>query len=90
MHLEDPEKEWWAETEMGLLWTYWFDGNVTASDGSVGTGRMSAVDGPLEMRERPRRKRGGGGQVGENGDGSLRSDPSTNSGPRVLSHDNRQ
>ncbi len=42
MQLEDPEKEWWADTEMGLLRTYWFDGNVTASDGSVGTDSMGA------------------------------------------------
>ncbi len=27
---------------MDLLWAYWFDGNVTASDGSVGTGSMGA------------------------------------------------
>ena len=37
-----PEEEWWAGTEMGLLWDYWFDGHVTASDGSVGTGSMGA------------------------------------------------
>ncbi len=27
---------------MGLLRAYWFAGHVTASDGSVGTGRMGA------------------------------------------------
>jgi hypothetical protein len=42
VHLEGPEKEWWAGTEMGLLRAYWFDGNVTASDGSVGTVSMGA------------------------------------------------
>jgi len=42
VQLEGPEKEWWAGTEMGLLRAYWFDGNVTASDGSVGTDRMGA------------------------------------------------
>ncbi len=40
VQLEGPEKEWWACTEMGLLWAYWFDGHVTSSDGSVGTGSM--------------------------------------------------
>jgi hypothetical protein len=38
VQLEGPEEVWWTGTEMGLLRTYWFDGNVTASDGSVGTG----------------------------------------------------
>lgn len=42
VQLEGREKEWWAGTEMGLLRTYWFDGNVAASDGSVGTGNMGA------------------------------------------------
>jgi hypothetical protein len=41
--LEDPEKEWWAVTEMGLFRTYMFDWNVTTSDGSVGTDNMGAA-----------------------------------------------
>jgi hypothetical protein len=40
VQLEGPEEEWWTGTEMGLLRAYWFDGNVTTSDGSVGTGSM--------------------------------------------------
>jgi ribonuclease HI len=42
VQLGGPEEEWWAGTEMGLLRAYWFDGHVTASDGSVGTGSMGA------------------------------------------------
>jgi ribonuclease HI len=42
VQLKGPEKEWWAGTEMFLLRAYWFAGHVTASDGSVGTGRMGA------------------------------------------------
>jgi hypothetical protein len=53
--LEGPEKEWWSDTELGLLWTYGFSGYVTASDGSVGTGSMGVgfvcATGPLEVRE---------------------------------------
>ncbi len=43
VQLEGPEKKWWADTEMGLLRSYWFAGYVRASDGSVGTGSMGAV-----------------------------------------------
>jgi hypothetical protein len=42
VQLEGPEKEWWTDTEMGLLRTHWFAGHVTASDGSVGTDNMGA------------------------------------------------
>ena len=42
VQLEGSEKEWWAGTELGLLWAYWFPGHVTSSDGSVGTDRMGA------------------------------------------------
>ena len=42
VRLEGPEKEWWADTELGLLRAYQFPGHVTASDGSVGTGSMGA------------------------------------------------
>ncbi len=40
--LSEECKEWWSDTEMDLLWAYWFDGHVTASDGSVGTVSMGA------------------------------------------------
>ena len=40
--LEGPEKEWWADTELGLLRAYHFPGHVTASDGSVGPDCMGA------------------------------------------------
>ena len=42
MKLEDPEKEWWAGTELGLLRVYLFPGHVTTSDGSVGSDCMGA------------------------------------------------
>jgi ribonuclease HI len=42
VQLEGPEKEWWADTDMGLLRVYWFAGHLTASDGSVGTDSMGA------------------------------------------------
>ena len=42
VHLEGPEKEWWAGTELGLLRTYHFPDHVTASGGSVGTGCMES------------------------------------------------
>ncbi len=42
VHLGGPEEEWWVDTEMGFLQSYWFDGHVTSSDGSVGTGSMGA------------------------------------------------
>ena len=38
VNLEGPEKEWWTDTELGLLRPYQFPGHVTSSDGSVGTG----------------------------------------------------
>ena len=38
VQLDGPEEAWWAGTEMGLLRAYRFDGHITASDGSVGTG----------------------------------------------------
>ncbi len=38
--LEGPEKEWWTVTELDLLRTYQFPGQVTVSDGSVGSGCM--------------------------------------------------
>ncbi len=40
VQLEGPEKEWWADTELGLLRVYQFPGHVTTSDGSVGAGSM--------------------------------------------------
>ena len=40
--LEDPEKEWWAGTELGLLRAYHFPGHVTVSDGSVRSDCMGA------------------------------------------------
>ena len=40
--MEGPEKEWWADTELGLFRAYQFPGHVTASDGSVGAGSMGA------------------------------------------------
>ncbi len=40
--LEDPEKEWWTGTELGLLRTYHFPGHATASDESVGSDCMGA------------------------------------------------
>ena len=39
--LEDLEKEWWADTELGLLRVYHFPWHVTESDGSVGHDGMS-------------------------------------------------
>ncbi len=42
VQLKGPVKEWWADTELGLVRSYWFAGHVTASDGSVGTGSMGA------------------------------------------------
>jgi ribonuclease HI len=57
VQLEGPEEELWADTEMGLLWAYWFDGNVTASDGDrskcgserVGREEEDASSGRVEM-----------------------------------------
>ena len=40
--LEDPEKEWWEDTELGFLRSYHFPGHVTESDGSVGPDCMGA------------------------------------------------
>jgi hypothetical protein len=42
VQLEGSEKEWWSDTELGLLRAYWFTGHVTASDVSVGTDSMGA------------------------------------------------
>ena len=76
MQVEVPEEEWWEGTEMGLLRVYWFDGNVTSSDGSVGTDSMGAgfvwMDRSKCGSERVGREEGNRGcQVGESGDGSL-------------------
>ena len=43
VHLEGPEKEWSAGTDLGLLRVYQFPGHVTTSDGSVGTGSMDVI-----------------------------------------------
>jgi hypothetical protein len=40
--LEDPEKEWWTGTELGLLRAYHFPGHATTSDESVGSDCMGA------------------------------------------------
>jgi hypothetical protein len=75
-----PEKEWWAGTEMGLLRACQFPGHVTTSDVSVGTGCMGAGFVWLDqVRERAHRTKGGKYKLGESGDGSIRSDPSTHS-----------
>ena len=43
VHLEGPEKEWWTDKELGHLRAYQFPGQVTTSDGSVGTRSMGSV-----------------------------------------------
>jgi hypothetical protein len=62
---EDPEKEWWADTELGLLRDYHFPGHVTSSVGSVGpdcNGDRVYLDGQLSetLRQRKNRTRRGG------------------------------
>jgi hypothetical protein len=91
VQLEGPEKEWWAVTEMGLLRAYWFDGNVTESDGSVGTDSMGSgfvwLDRSKCGSERVGREEGTSSGRAEMG---ACNDPSTNPGPRRPSHSIRQ
>ncbi len=42
VQFEGPEKEWWADTELGLFRDYQFPGHVTSSDDSVRAGSMGA------------------------------------------------
>jgi hypothetical protein len=92
--LEAPEEEWWTGTELDLLWAYGFSGHVTVSDGSVGTGNMGVVFVWLDRSkigsEHIGREEGVSSGRAEMGRGILCNDPSTNSGPRGLSHVNTQ
>ena len=42
VQLEGPEKEWWTDTELGILRSYQFPGHVTVCDDSVGVGSMGS------------------------------------------------